>query len=566
NVHSGIICENGSEFTINYVIVNGNKTSGFQSRDSHGQLTDVIIKNNLDGGLRCDNSTIGLANVTITGNQTANKGGGIYLTDSSIVHFDPEHLCNIYLNKAGIGRDLFSQNCPLTKVYLDTFTVAHASNYFATPIDNFDFSIQYGKITQVHEDLYVSPNGDGSDEGISPEHPLKTIDMALTKIVADSLQPRTIYLSEGIYSRTNNNEFFPSSCRSYVTISGAGEEYTILDAEGKSRVMNCFYTNYANIQYVTLKNGYSTNGAGACIAYSDPKFSNVYIEHNAGIGLYCDHSNPKLYRTVISDNQSSHPMDYGSGGGIYCYSSNPELINVTITQNGSTYFYEGWFETSLYFSNSSPLIINSIIWDNAINELYCKSDTDTNSITITYSNIQGGDSSIVVQGNMQINWLDGNINSDPLFKEVETNDYSLLENSPCINAGTALFIWQGDTLLILPDSCYVGNAPDMGAIESVFLRLADFTQKLPTEFVLHRNYPNPFNSLTIISFQMPKEATVNLNIYNTLGQKVKTLINKRMNPGNYAITWDASQFSSGVYIYKLTADNYSCCGKCLLLK
>jgi hypothetical protein len=565
NVHSGIICENGSEFTINYVIVNGNKTSGFQSRNSHGQLTGVIIKNNLDGGLRCDNSTIGLANVTITGNQTANKGGGIYLTNSSVLLFDPQNLCNIYLNKAGIGRDLFSQNCPLTKIYLDTFTVAQVCDYFAAPVSKFDFSIQYGKIAQVHENLFVSPDGDDSNEGISPEHPLKTIDMAHTKIIADSLNPRIIYLAKGTYSATGNNEYFPINCRSYVTLRGDEKEYTILDAEGKSRVMNCFYTKCTGIQNIILTNGYSDYVAGVYITYSNPKFSHVRIIQNTGIGFYCNRASPKLYRTVISDNQSFQPMEYGSGG-IHCYDSEPEFVNVTMTRNGSTYFHGGWFETSFYFSNSSPLIINSIIWNNAVNDFYCTSDTDTHSTTITYSNIQGGDSSIVTEGNIQINWLDGNMNLDPLFSDPENNDYSLLMNSPCINAGTSLFIWQGDTLLNLHDSCYIGKAPDMGAVESEFLNIVDVTRELPKEFALYGNYPNPFNSQTIISFQIPEHSIVNLGIYNMRGQKITTLINEKKQPGHYSITWDAKRLSSGIYIYKLKTDNYTSCGKCLLLK
>lgn len=567
NIHAGICCRFNSVFAFDDVIIKENMTNGIYSTDSEGQLTDVIIKHNLDGGLHCENSTINLANVTISGNETANKGGGIYLTDSSIVRFDPQHLCNIYLNKAGIGKDLFSEHCPLTEVYLDTFTVAHASNYFAAPINSFSFNIQFGKIAQVQKNLFVSPNGDDGNEGTSPEHPLKTIDMALTKITADSLRPRIINLAEGIYSITSNNEFFPLNCRSYVNIIGANYEKTILDAAGNCRVVNCFNTNNSGIQSVTIQNGYSLNGAGVNITCSNPIFSNVCIINNTGVGIFFDHADPTFFRTIIAANYAEHlGWERDRSGGIHCYHSNPKLVNVTINQNGYTYFSEGSFETSFYFSNSSPMIINSIIWNNAINDLYFISDADTHSITIAHSDIQGGDSSIVARGNMQINWLDGNINSDPLFKDAENNDYSLLEDSPCINAGTACVIWQGDTLLHIPDSCYIGNEPDMGAVESEFLNIVDLTRKLPKEYSLHGNYPNPFNSLTIISFQIPEKTTVNVSIYNVLGQKIKILINEKMYPGNYSVTWDAAQFSSGVYIYKLTADNYSCCGKCLLLK
>jgi hypothetical protein len=571
NKHAGLSFQSNSVFGLTDVVIKVNKGVGLQTTDSNGKLKDVLIKGNLDGGLRSYHSVIGLGRVTIAENRSVDKGGGIYLADNSIVNFDREQLCNIVFNKAGIGRDLFSENCPVTKVYLDTFTVAQVGSYFAAPINSYDFSIQLGKITQVRKNLFVSPNGDDSNDGILPEYPLKTIDMALTKISADSLLPLAIHLSEGIYSEKTNDEFLPISCRSYVTISGDENISTVLDAEGKSRVMNCLNANGSNIRNLTLKDGFSENGAGAYIAYSDPTFSNVRIEHNTGVGLYCEHANPKLYRTIISDNNSSETRK-SSPGGIHCYDSKPLFVNVTMTGNGSTYLHSEnfddyfFFVTSFYFENSSPIIINSIIWGNDFDRLCLRSTTGDNSITIDHSDIQGGDSTIVTEGGMIINWLNGNFNSNPFFKDIENDDYALTENSPCINAGTALFAWQGDTLLNMPDSCYIDKAPDMGAIESEFKNAVDVESELPKEFSLLGNYPNPFNPMTTISFQIPRKAMVSLGIYNLLGQELKTLINEKMNAGKHLIKWDAAQFHSGVYIYKLKSDNYSKCGKCLLLK
>ncbi|KAA3617503.1 MAG: T9SS C-terminal target domain-containing protein [Calditrichaeota bacterium] len=74
---------------------------------------------------------------------------------------------------------------------------------------------------------------------------------------------------------------------------------------------------------------------------------------------------------------------------------------------------------------------------------------------------------------------------------------------------------------------------------------------LPEKYYLNQNYPNPFNPSTAIKYQLPKTSKVDLSIYNLLGQKVISLVNKKQNAGQYAIEWDASGFSSGVYFLKM---------------
>lgn len=69
-------------------------------------------------------------------------------------------------------------------------------------------------------------------------------------------------------------------------------------------------------------------------------------------------------------------------------------------------------------------------------------------------------------------------------------------------------------------------------------------------FGLTQNYPNPFNPSTTIKYSIPKSSDVEVTIYNLKGQKVKTLINKNHYPGNYQVTWDGSEYASGVYVYK----------------
>ncbi|NUN10034.1 MAG: T9SS type A sorting domain-containing protein [Ignavibacteriaceae bacterium] len=90
---------------------------------------------------------------------------------------------------------------------------------------------------------------------------------------------------------------------------------------------------------------------------------------------------------------------------------------------------------------------------------------------------------------------------------------------------------------------------------------------VPVSFSLSQNYPNPFNPSTVISFGLPVASKVTLKIYNSLGQEVATLVNGEMlEAGAYSKSFDASKLTSGVYMYKITTDNFSAVKKMLLTK
>ncbi|MBC8415875.1 MAG: T9SS type A sorting domain-containing protein, partial [Candidatus Cloacimonetes bacterium] len=95
---------------------------------------------------------------------------------------------------------------------------------------------------------------------------------------------------------------------------------------------------------------------------------------------------------------------------------------------------------------------------------------------------------------------------------------------------------------------------------------------IPACVTLHRNYPNPFNPTTTISFSIPEESKVDLSVYNIKGQKVKSLVKESFESGNHSVIWDGNDdtgkpVSSGVYFYKLNVNGKSeAVKKCLLLK
>ena len=76
---------------------------------------------------------------------------------------------------------------------------------------------------------------------------------------------------------------------------------------------------------------------------------------------------------------------------------------------------------------------------------------------------------------------------------------------------------------------------------------------LPSVYTLEQSFPNPFNSSTVIKFQLPYNSKVKLKIYDLLGQEVETLVNESQSAGNQQVTWNANHVASGLYFYKIEA-------------
>ena len=100
--------------------------------------------------------------------------------------------------------------------------------------------------------------------------------------------------------------------------------------------------------------------------------------------------------------------------------------------------------------------------------------------------------------------------------------------------------------------------------------IKNISSSIPNEFILSQNYPNPFNPTTKIKFDIPPSrgarGVTKLTIYDILGREVEVLLNQELNPGTYSVTWDASNFPSGVYFYRLETDGFSEAKKIVLIK
>ncbi len=94
---------------------------------------------------------------------------------------------------------------------------------------------------------------------------------------------------------------------------------------------------------------------------------------------------------------------------------------------------------------------------------------------------------------------------------------------------------------------------------------------VPQHYALNQNFPNPFNPVTRIAYQLPEQCDIDLMIYNTLGQAVRRLVSKRQMPGIYEVVWDGKNdlgaaVSSGIYFYRIESENFNSIRKMILLR
>jgi large repetitive protein len=89
---------------------------------------------------------------------------------------------------------------------------------------------------------------------------------------------------------------------------------------------------------------------------------------------------------------------------------------------------------------------------------------------------------------------------------------------------------------------------------------------IPTEYMLYQNYPNPFNPATIIKYDIPHEGLVTVKVYNMLGEEVASLVDEYKSAGRYEIKFDAQNYSSGIYIYRIHTKEFTFAKKMILVK
>ena len=344
-----------------------------------------------------------------------------------------------------------------------------------------------------------------------------------------------------------------------------------------------FYLNQARLGgaiYIENSNAHIEN----CYFDLNGKERGQYGEPSATAGgaMYIKDSNPYLHRLKFINNQSisgggamilenSSPVisnvlfvkniTNGLGGAVQCFNgSSPKFVNMTSADNVAIQNGGGTFHTN--GDNTELEVINSIMYGNSKPELFIEGQTPV----ITYS--------IIDSASTESYFGIGCLDTDPKFEMTIGNYYYLSStvcgyslNSDAIDAG------HPDSLDAVLD-CEEGlgtQRADMGYYGGRYSDMPvgvkdEIETQIPNKYELAQNYPNPFNPSTTIQFAIPKAGMVSLKVYNILGEEVATLINRKMNAGFQKINFDASHLSSGLYLYRISADDFVDVKKMLLVK
>ncbi len=397
--------------------------------------------------------------------------------------------------------------------------------------------------------IHVSNDGSNVTGDGSITNPFETIQFGITSAHGQD----TVFVHSGIYTENITIESKQITLISNYYFSTLLEdiENTIIDGDQIGSVITLIdESEETKISGFTIKNGSIAAGGGINIDNSNLELSDLIIRDNFassnGGGMFLYSSSPTISNVLLFDNNAN-----ANGGAIYCQNSNPVFDHLTVTNNSAEYNGD-----SFGFFTSNIEMNNSIVWNNFENNIFEISST----INFTYSNIQNG-------------WAGtGNIDTDPLFSDPENDDFSLAQDSPCIDAGDP-------NSPLDPD----GTITDMGIL--FYNNISSIEEDIipsGSNRIHLSNFPNPFNPSTTISFNLSTEITENteLIIYNLKGQKVIDLSNslchaepvEARGESNYSVIWNGRDFSgksvsSGVYFYKLKInEKFSFTKKMLLMK
>lgn len=167
--------------------------------------------------------------------------------------------------------------------------------------------------------------------------------------------------------------------------------------------------------------------------------------------------------------------------------------------------------------------------------------------------------------------------STPVLGDINNNGILDMAGTGTLSGTTTIYLWNTG-MNFTPAKIYIPmwqyNTRHNGVFGDVNLvGIIPSGNEIPSSFKLYQNYPNPFNPLTKIKFDIPKGIVsesknpfVSLNIFDILGRQVAALVNEHLRPGTYEINWNASNFPSGVYFYKIISDNLSQTNKMILLR
>ena len=381
----GFTIQNGSGTYYQPYYIGG----GLYLLNSSPMIRKCHIKNNnayQGGGIYIKYSHPTLKGLTITNNHAYSLGGGILITHESTLEFDTQELCNIYLNYSASGCDIRKSWVlmePVT-IIVDTFTVLEPDYYYISSTNQYgvqqnDVTLvaQHAKLEPVDNDLYISPSGSNNNSGLTPDDPLQSINYALSSIVSDSLSPHTIFMDDGIYSKSLNGQAFPLNLRGYISLEGESMENTVIDAENLSSFLYCWDNDsnmtIKNMKFINSEVFYISSGIGNPNFYENRfiNFENIIFSnsiHKSYLFSVLD-MNANLKNVYFLNNQGGWQIRFWLGNDY-------EVVDIEnmVIQNCSQYTHPDIFSATPVFlfgaTDDDPYQVtmkNTLIADNVDN-------------------------------------------------------------------------------------------------------------------------------------------------------------------------------------------------------
>ncbi|MDG1223410.1 MAG: right-handed parallel beta-helix repeat-containing protein, partial [Candidatus Marinimicrobia bacterium] len=388
------------------------------------------------------------------------NGKSIVLTSNYEVQNDSLLISSTIIDGDENGSVVVFNNNEGNNSVIKGFTLQNGNGFFADPDENGTFYTYGGGIyckgsAPILKDLIIT-NNSGNEGGGGGVFCYEASPIIIGCVISEN---STDDVGGGLYARFSNLSISNTKFISNEADLGAG----------------CYLRNESipSLDNVEFRTNVAANSGGAIVLKdnADAVFTNVKIISNEaeglGGGLYINNADPNLDFSLIALNIAS------AGGGIYMRNnSNPIFNNMTLAFNTSGFDGGG----GVYLrDNSGVLISNSIFWENGDSQFYFRDSGDEVELTISYSLVQNNQDGVEDNDNGDLNWGLGMIEGDPYFCNGEAGDYSVRENSSCINGssdgGLVGFLGAGCGPINTGPIWYVselGNDSSDGSVETPF--------------------------------------------------------------------------------------------------
>jgi hypothetical protein len=479
--------------------------------------------------------------------------GNVYITGLAIVN-SQYHYCTIKYNTIGVQQWVTMH----TGGIATSIAVDRSSNVYITGYINNDYcTIKYSSNgVQQWVNYYNDPySGEDEAEKIAVDNAGNVYVSGYTNVLNGGWGYSTVkYSSDGrqLWVQSYGGVF------AYVNSLLVDDScYVYLTGENQQRATTIKYDSSGNQIWVQQYNGLGIGNTGANSLAID-SYKNVYITgFSPGLQTYWDYFTIKYSYSGVQQ----WVRRFNTDSMISTSANDGKSIVLDNTRNIYIAGFAG------FTTGQQPTNFCTLKYSNSGEILWVKRDSAV---------VWGGPISMVNDNNDNI-YIAGSTSKLPLYASYTTIKYDssgtqkwrqTYNNQNGDSWPYSLLVDKAYNIFLTGSSsasmCTIKYSQPVGIIHN--------NKQIPGHFVLHQNYPNPFNPVTKIKLEIPlskgglRGLSVKLIIYDVLGHEVTTLVNEQLKPGSYEVLWDGSNYTSGVYFYRIFTDQYSETKKMILLK